>query len=265
MSIDKIHKFILTVLMASLLLPGCTIVRPGQVGVKQRLGKIKGDIKKQGFYFINPLTTKMIKVPTRTINMPVSLDRLPSKEGLSIDCELAIMFRIAPEAAIKVVETIGIKHGEKVILSVLRSAAADVTAQFFAKDLHTSERKNIEAAIAKKMTDILGDRGFIVEAVLLKSIQLPENLSRAIEDKLRAEQEAETMKFILEKEKQEAERLRIQAEGIRNAQKILSEGLNELIIKYKSLEVFEKLSQSSNTKVIITDGRTPILINDEKK
>ncbi len=245
-------------------LTSCSIIRPGQVGVKQRLGKIKGDVRKTGIYFLNPLVSKMIKVPVRTINMPVRLERLPSKEGLSIDCELAVMFKIIPESAIKVVETIGVKHGEKVILSVLRSAAADVTAQFFAKDLHTSERKNIEAAISKKMTEILGDRGFVVEAVLLKSIQLPDNLSRAIEEKLQAEQQAETMKFVLEKEKQEAERLRIQSEGIRNAQKILSEGLTELIIKYKSLEVFEKLSQSPNAKIIITDGKTPVLINDGK-
>lgn len=263
MSIQRCF-FFTSFLLLSIVFTSCSIVRPGQVGVKQRLGKIKGDVRKPGIYFINPLVTKIIKVPTRTINMPVRLENLPSKEGLSINCELAVMFKIIPEAAIKVVETIGIKHGEKVILSVLRSAAADVTAQFFAKDLHTSERKNIETAIAKKMTEILGDRGFVVEAVLLKSIQLPENLSRAIEEKLKAEQEAETMKFILEKEKQEAERLRIQAEGIRNAQKILSEGLSELIIKYKSLEVFEKLSQSQNTKVIITDGKTPVLINDGK-
>lgn len=260
----KKSLFLLTLIGMILTLTSCSIVRPGQVGVKQRLGKVKGDVRKTGVYFLNPLVSKIIKVPVRTINMPVRLERLPSKEGLSIDCELAVMFKIIPESAIKVVETIGVKHGEKVILSVLRSAAADVTAQFFAKDLHTSERKNIEIAISKKMTEILGDRGFVVEAVLLKSIQLPDNLSRAIEEKLQAEQQAETMKFILEKEKQEAERLRIQAEGIKNAQKILSEGLTDLIIKYKSLEVFEKLSQSNNAKIIITDGKTPVLINDGK-
>ncbi len=245
-------------------LNACAIVRPGQVGVKQRLGKIKSKAPlKAGVYGICPFTTKVVKVPTRTINLPVNLTSLPSKEGLSIDCELAVLFHIEPASAIKIVETVGVRYGEGIILSSLRSAAADVTAQFFAKDMHTSEREKIEQAIAEKMTSILGDRGFVVEAVLLKSISLPENLARAIERKLQAEQEAQTMEFVLQKETQEAERLRIEAEGIRNANKIITEGLNDLIIKYKSLEVFDKLSRSPNAKVIITNGNAPLLIDDK--
>ncbi len=243
----------------------CAIIRPGEVGVKQRFGKLKIGTLKPGLYGINIFTTRMLKVPIRTINMPVTLEKLPSKEGLNVDCELAILFRIKPENAIQVIEQVGLRFGEGIILSVLRSAAADITSHFFAKDLHTSERTNIEKAIAVKMTEILGDRGFVVEAVLLKSIQLPANLSKAIEEKLEAEQQAQTMKFVLDKQRQEADRQKIEAEGIRDAQKIISEGLTELLIKYKSLGVFEKLSTSPNTKVIITDGKAPFLINQDTK
>ncbi|WP_035757191.1 prohibitin family protein [Hugenholtzia roseola] len=239
----------------------CTVIRPGEVGVKQRLGKIKSGIMQPRAVFHNPFTTKVVKVPTRTINMPVVLDALPSKEGLSIRCELAVLFHIKEEAAIDVIKTVGVRNGEGIILSVLRSAAADVTSQFFAKDMHTSKRFEIEQAISAKMTEILGDRGFVVESVLLKSIRLPEKLARAIEAKLEAEQEAQTMQFVLDRERQEAERLKIEAEGIRDAQKIISEGLNDMIIKYKSIEAFRELSKSNNAKVIVTDGTTPFLID----
>ncbi|TAE67738.1 MAG: prohibitin family protein [Bacteroidetes bacterium] len=256
--------FIFLVTISFFLFNSCAIIRPGEVGVKQKLGRIKSGVLKPGVYGINIFTTKMLKVPTRTINLPVTLEKLPSKEGLNVDCELAVLFHIKPENAIQIIEKVGLRFGEGIILSVLRSAAADITSHFFAKDLHTSERTNIEKAIAQKMTEILGDRGFVVESVLLKSIQLPNNLSKAIEEKLEAEQQSQTMKFVLEKQKQEADRQKIEAEGIRDAQKIVSEGLNEMIIKYKSLIVFEKLSTSPNTKVIITDGKTPMLINDGK-
>jgi regulator of protease activity HflC (stomatin/prohibitin superfamily) len=142
---------------------------------------------------------------------------------------------------------------------------ADVTANFFAKDLHTSERKEIELAIAKKMTERLGDRGFVVESILLKSINLPANLSRTIEEKLQAEQRTQTMKFVLERQQQEAERMKIEAEGIRDAQKIINESLNEMTLRYLSIEAFKDLSKSHNAKVIITNGKTPFLINEDGK
>lgn len=131
--------------------------------------------------------------------------------------------------------------------------------------MHTVQREVIEKEIALKMSQILGERGFVIENVLLKSIKLPEGLSAAIEAKLRAEQESQQMEFVLNKEKQEAERKRLEATGIRDAQKIIAEGLTPILIQYKSLEVMQKLSLSPNTKIIITDGKTPYLINQEDK
>lgn len=239
------------------------VVRQGEVGVKRKFGKLKPKELQPGWYMLNPLWTRILKVPTRTINLQISLDKLPTKEGLSVGAEMAVLFRLKSDKAVNIVETIGVRYGEELIRSVVRSAVADVTANFFAKDLHTSEREQIEKSIASKMTSYLGDRGFVVEAILLKSIILPSGLSRAIEEKLEAEQQAQRMQFILDRERKEAERKKIEAEGTRDAQRIITESLNDIVIKYMSIEAFKKLAGSNNAKVIITDGKAPFLINDQ--
>ncbi len=261
----KNQRFFSIVLLSAIglaFLTSCATVKQDEVGVKRRFGKLVPKILSPGLYTFNPFFSTVLKVPTRTINIQINLESLPSKEGLTIASELAILYHVKPEYAIKILESVGrISNGEQIILSVLRSAAADVTSKFYAKDMHTSERENIERAIATKMTEILGDRGFVIENVLLKSIRLPNGLAKAIEDKLESEQDAQRMEFVLNKEKREAERKRVEAEGVRDAQKIISEGLNSLLIQYKSLEVMQNLSASPNTKIIITDGKTPYLIN----
>lgn len=248
------------------LLTSCATVMQDEVGVKRRFGKLVPKVLTPGLYTFNPFFATVLKVPTRTINMQIMLEALPSKEGLTIASELAILYHVKPEQAVKILESVGrISNGEQIILSVLRSAAADVTSKFFAKDMHTSERENIEKAIAAKMTEILGDRGFVIENVLLKSIRLPSGLAKAIEEKLEAEQEAQRMEFVLNKERREAERKRVEAQGVRDAQIIISEGLNDLLIQYKSLEVMQNLATSPNAKIIITDGKTPYLINPNEQ
>lgn len=243
------------------LLPSCAIVRPGQVGVKQRLGKLDDKIHSTGTVVLNPFSTTLIKIPTRTVNREVQLN-LPSKEGLNVRSEISILYHIKPEQAIAVIEEVGTNYEEVVILSVFRSAAADVCAQYFAKDMHSGNRSEIEEKIQERMDNLLGDRGFAIEAVLLKSISLPDRLYTAIEDKLKAEQDALRMEFVLQQEQQEAERKRIEAEGTRNAQLILTEGLNDQVIKWRSLDVLNALAASPNAKLIITDGNAPVLLNE---
>ena len=130
--------------------------------------------------------------------------------------------------------------------------------------MHTGQRAAIENAIREQMMTQLKDRGFIVESVLLKSIVLPAGLTKAIEDKLEAEQDAQRMQFVLDKERQEAQRRIIEAQGIRDAQKIINEGLTPMLIQFKSIEAFNKLSTSANSKVIITSGNAPMLISPDK-
>jgi len=245
-------------------LTSCTIVRQGEVGIKRRLGKLQPGIQQPGPVGYNPFTTRVLKMSTQTENVEVNLD-LPSKEGLTIRSQISILYHIKPDAAPRILESVGTGYENTLILSVFRSAAADVTSRFMAKDMHTGERSVIERQIKELMERQLQARGFDIEAVLLKSIQLPQGLSQAIQQKLEAEQEAQRMEFVLDRERREADRKKIEAEGLREAQKIISEGLNEFFIKWKSLEVFKQLATSSNTKVVITDGKTPLLIDTDAK
>jgi regulator of protease activity HflC (stomatin/prohibitin superfamily) len=129
--------------------------------------------------------------------------------------------------------------------------------------MHSGKRSEIESDIRKRMADNLFSKGVIIESVLMKSIQLPVGLSKSIENKLQAEQDAMRMEFVLQQEKFEAERKIIEAKGTRDAQKILSEGLTNEILKLRSIDAFNELSKSPNTKIIVTDGKTPFLINDK--
>jgi regulator of protease activity HflC (stomatin/prohibitin superfamily) len=240
----------------------CAVIRPGEAGIKQRLGKLDKTVTTQGTVFYNPLTTRVIKESIQTNNLELVL-RLPSKEGLSVDSEISILYRLKQEQLPTVLENIG-RNYKAVITSVFRSASADVCSQFFAKDMHSGRRADIELAIQNKMAETLNDQGIVIEAVLMKSIQLPIGLSSSIEQKLQAEQDAMRMEFILQQERLEAERKLIEAKGTRDSQKILAEGLTPEIIKIRSIEAFLEIAKSVNAKVIITDGKTPYLINGEK-
>jgi prohibitin 1 len=247
-----------------LLLVSCTVVRQGEVGVKRKVGKLQPGIHTAGPVGFNPFTTRVLKLSTQTENMEVQLD-LPSKEGLTIRSGISILYRIKPDAAPSIIESIGPDYENVMIMPVFRSAAADVSARFMAKDMHTGERGVIEREITRLMEKQLTPRGFVIEGVLLKSIVLPQGLSMAIQQKLEAEQQAQQMEFVLDRERREAERKKIEAEGLRESQKIISEGLNPLFIQWKSLEVFKQLSASPNTKIVVTDGKTPLLIDTAKE
>ena len=148
------------------------------------------------------------------------------------------------------------------ILSTFRSASADVCAKFYAKDMHSGKRSEIESEIKNQMMEVLEGRGFVIEAILLK-VSVSCGLYSAIEGKLEAEQQAQQMEFVLQRETKEAQRKRIEAEGIRDAQNIIKEGITDANIEWRSLEVLRELSASPNAKIIITDGKTPVLINND--
>jgi len=251
---------LLSIIMIS---TSCAIVRPGEVGVKQKLGKLKGNPKDQGVVLLNPFTTRLLRIPTRTVNKEIKLN-LPSKEGLNVAAEISILYHVKKEKAVNIVNEVGGNYEKVLILSTFRSASADVCARFFAKDMHSGKRAEIEKEIKTQMSVLLEGRGFVIESILLKSITLPSGLYSAIEAKLRAEQQAQQMEFVLQRERKEAERKRIEAEGIRDAQKIIKEGITDGNIEWRSLEVLKELSSSPNAKLIITDGKTPVLINSDK-
>lgn len=255
-------RVVMTTFLVMILLSSCAIVRQGEVGVKRKLGKMSDRTIQPGPVFINPFTTRVLILPVRTINVEIS-SNLPSREGLNVSAVISILYHIEPDKAASILQNIGTNYQDVVITSVFRSAAADVCSRFYAKDMHSAERATIEREITRQMAALLRDRGFYIEAVLLKNIQLPAGLARAVEEKLEAEQYAQRMEFLLDREKKEAQRKMIEAEGIRDSQRIISEGLNDQIIKWQSLEAFKSLSNSANSKVIITDGKAPLLIDSE--
>ncbi len=284
-------RSIFLIALSLLVLSSCTRIIQGEVGVKRRLGKVGKRAISPGLVVFNPFTTRVIKIPIRTVNLEISTG-LPSKEGLTIKSEISILYRIKPNTAIEILETIGLDFEEVIILPVFRSASADVCARFMAKDMHSAERAKIEKEIREQMMTTLETRGFIIEAVLMKNITLPPGLSKAIEDKLQAEQDAQRMEFILQRETKDAQRKVIEAEGakqiaiinaegqkqsqilraegeksariteaegIKQANELMNASLTPTILKYKSIEAFMSLSESNNSKVIITDGKTPIM------
>jgi regulator of protease activity HflC (stomatin/prohibitin superfamily) len=238
----------------------CTVVRQGEFGVKRTFGKYSDKVYTSGLRPFNPFTSTIVKVSAQTENIEVSLN-IPSREGLTIQSEVSILYQVTKKDAPDLLRNVGLGYEETIIVPVFRSAVADVTSKYYAKDMHSGNRAEIEAAIRDLMMVTLKNKGILVENVLLKSISLPKNLTKAIEDKLEAEQQAQRMEFILQQEQREAERKRIQAAGERDANKIIAEGLTEPVLQFKALDAWLKLSQSPNSKVIITNGTVPMVMN----
>lgn len=257
----KIYSLLMIIFLQ--LFTSCAVIRPGEVGIKQRLGKFSNQVIKEGTVIYNPITSKVVKESTQTQNIKLVLS-LPSKEGLSVQSEISILYRLEEDKVASVLENLG-KNYESIVTSVFRSAASDVCAQFFAKDMHSGVRSKIEGEILNKMKTNLEKQanGVDLIAVLMKQIQLPRGLANSIERKLQAEQDAMRMEFILNQEKKEAERKIISAKGERDAQIIISEGLNDGVLRIKAIDAFRQLSNSKNTKIIITDGKTPLMISEE--
>ena len=252
-------KNTLWLILSMAILSSCSVVRPGEVGVKQTLGKLNENTVNEGMVVYNPFVTKIVKASTQTNNLKLFLN-LPSKEGLSVESEISVLYSINPDSIQSILRKYGQDY-EAIIGSVFRSASSDVCAQYYAKDMHSGMRANIEQSIKTKMSELLEGSGINIESVLMKSIKLPPGLARAIEMKLEAEQDAMRMEFVLKQEKLEAERKIIEAQGTSDAQKIVAEGLTEEVLKLKSIEAFEALSTSDNTKIIVTDGKTPLLMD----
>jgi len=282
----------LLVLAALLLGSGCVRVMQDEVAVKRKLGRIDNEVLYPGANGFNPFTTRIFRVPTRTVNLEIAVG-LPSKEGLTISSEISILYRVDPKAAPEVLRSIGPAYEKALILPVFRSASADVCARYYAKDMHSAQRAKIEQSIGQRMMEVVGGRGFIIESVLMKSIMLPSGLARAIEVKLEAEQSSQRMQFVLEQERQEADRTliaaeaqrkiaEIQAKGRAEAQKIeaagraeskkiealgtkeandtMRTGLDEKILRYLSIEAYQNLARSPNTKVIVP-GNPQVLLD----
>ncbi|RJR45213.1 MAG: prohibitin family protein [Deltaproteobacteria bacterium] len=247
--------------LAFFLVPSMVRMVPaGHVGVLVLYGKVHGVIT-EGVHLVNPLTTlELMSVRTKEV---FEHAEAPSKEGLNVSLEVSCLYHLLPDQADRVYRQIGANYEDVVVKPQFRAAIRGVTVRHEAKDLYTSSRELIADEIAEDLAGDMRKRGIEVEKILLRQIQLPKSVVEAINSKLAADQEAQRMRFVLEKEKQEAERKRIEAQGIQDFQKIVSQGLSEQLLRWKGIEATRLLAESPNSKIIVVGGRDglPLILN----
>jgi regulator of protease activity HflC (stomatin/prohibitin superfamily) len=227
-----------------------TVIPAGTVGVVDFLGKVNDETLKPGVNIVNPIA-KIIKYSFKTQELKENMT-VPSKEGLPVQLEISLWYRVDPAMANEIYKTVDAGDYLNVILiPQFRSVVRGVTAKFEAKALYTGAREQLTTQITDNLQKIVGGKGIIIEDAPLRQIILPPGLSRSIEEKLQAEQESQRMSFILQKETQEADRKRIEAKGIADFQSIVSKEINANLLKWKGIEATEKLASSSNAKVVV--------------
>lgn len=226
-----------------------TVVPAGTVGVVDFLGYVSDNTLKAGVNLVNPMAN-VINFSIKTQELKETMN-VPSQEGLSVQLEISLLFRLDPDNANIIYKTVGPNYSEIILKPQFRSVVRGVTARYEAKALYTASREKLAGEIMTELENLVGPRGITIEAAALRQIILPPRLTESIEQKLQAEQESQRMAFILEKERQEAERKRIEAKGIADFQQIVSEGINEQLLRWKGIEATEQLASSQNTKVVV--------------
>ena len=245
----KVLWLALVILAVILLLSSTTSVPTGNVGVLTLFGRVTGETLHEGIHLINPLkAVQKLSVQTQSIKESANV---PSNEGLILALDTSLLFRLDKSMAAQVYQSIGDNYAEKIVEPTLRAAIRASTSAHTANALYTNARELVQHQIQEELTAQLAPRGVIVENVLLCDVQLPAMLKGSIEAKQQAEQDALRMSFILQKEKQEAERKRIEAQGIADFQRIVAQGISTQLLEWKGIEATEKLAASSNTKVVI--------------
>ncbi len=240
-----------------------TQVPAGHVGVVDFFGIVSERTLPAGINVVNPLA-RVIKYSIQTKEHKETMQVL-SREGLTIGLEVSALYRLNPDSAARVYKTVtGGDYETIILIPQFRSICRAVTASFQASALYSTERERLGSSIQEELAKAVATRGVTIESTPIRNVALPTQLTEAIEQKQRADQESQRMEFILTKEKQEADRKRIEARGIADFQAIVAAGISEQLLRWKGIEATEKLASSQNTKVIIVgagkDG-LPIILD----
>ncbi len=247
--LSRLGRIALVVVILLLLMWSTTSIPTGHVGVLTLFGRVTGQTLAEGIHLINPLkAVEKLSVQTQSLKESANV---PSNEGLILALDTSLLFRLDAAKAAYVYQTVGNNYAEKIVEPTLRAAIRAATSAHTANALYTNARELVQQQIQEELTAQLAPRGVIVENVLLRDVQLPAMLKGSIEAKQQAEQDALRMSFILQKEKQEAERKRIEAQGIADFQKIVATGISAQLLEWKGIEATEKLANSANAKVVI--------------
>ena len=281
----------LIVVAVLLLLVSCTVVIPaGHVGVQVLFGRVKPTALTEGIQIINPLVDVVeMSVRTETYTMSATASegqvrgddaiQALSSDGLLMPLDITIAFRLVGSDAPRVYRDLGADYVDKIIRPASRTAVREAIAGFTAQEAYSTKREALPQKMHELLTermrslleqrdDFKGATGFIVDQVMLRKIQLPDKVKNAIEAKLEAAQQAEQMQFVLDKERQEAERKRIEAKGVSDFQTIVSQSINTNLLQWKGIEATENLSKSQNAKVVIIgSGKNglPVILNADKE
>lgn len=234
------------------------VIPVGNIGVEYFQGKVSNRTLPAGIYAINPFSD-IVQFSTRLRDIKEEISAT-SKEGLALEIDISIQYRIDPAKAGNVYQNIGTDERE-IVISRFRAIAREIVAGYPAEAVYSTKREEISLQLREKLRLYITPLGFVVDEALLRNVKIPETLQEAIQQRLKAEQENLQMQFVLAKEKQEAERKRIEAKGRADAQKILAEGLTPAILQLRTIEATEKLSLAPNSKlVILGNGQNTSLI-----
>jgi prohibitin 1 len=237
------------------------VIPPGSIGLVVTLGHVEAF--DSGLHYRFPFISSVEMLSSKTQKLEQN-NMIPTKEGLAVKLDTAVLYRLDQAHAAELYREVGTDYVHTLLEPEAASAVRGLTSESEAKALYSSGRSTIQESLKEELTAKLGPRGIIVEDVLLKDIELPEQLSKSIELKVQAEQEAARMEFVLKKEKQEAERKAIEAQGIADFQRIVSEGISPELLQWKGVEATEKFAGAPNTKIVImgnSGGDLPVILS----
>ncbi|MBI4433788.1 prohibitin family protein [Candidatus Uhrbacteria bacterium] len=235
---------ILAVLVLLLLASGVVVISAGTTGVVHLFGKVRDQEISSGLHLINPLA-RVEKMSIRTEEFSMTKAReggagdtltVLTKEGLDVALDLTVLYRLQESRASEIFREVGPTYRDRIVRPIIRSAIRSTVAEFEAKDIYSSKREEVALKLRELIQKDLDPRGITLEEVLLRDVSLPERLTESIQEKLAAEQEAQRYEFTLQTAKKEAERKRIEAEGQRDAQRIITDSLTPAYLHFKYIE-----------------------------
>src|SRR6185312_12873126 len=256
----------LVVVFLGLGLSAFKIIEPGKVGVQVLFGRVQDGVLESGLHVINPMvdvTTFSIQTENYTMSAKDSEGavqgddaiRVLSSDGLEVTIDLSVLYRLVPSKAPFVLQNIGADYVNKIVRPVTRTAIRDNAVNYQAVDLYSTKRQEFQFKINKTITDNFAKNGLEVQQILVRNISLPATVRASIESKIQAEQDAQKMQFVLQKERQEADRKRVEAQGIADYQRIISIGLTDKQLQYQTILAQKEIALSPNTKIIVMGGK----------
>jgi regulator of protease activity HflC (stomatin/prohibitin superfamily) len=251
-------------------------IEAGQVGVKKLFGKVQPEVLSSGLHMINPLyTVERLDVRTQNYTMSGVTDeghktgddaiRALTSDGLEVVIDLTVLYRVIPIEGPRLIKETGTDYEDKVVRPIARTKIRDNAVYYEAVALFSTRRDEFQNRIFRSIEDEFKKRGLFLENLLVRNITLPATVKGSIEQKIQAEQESQKMQFVLTKEKQEAERKRVEAQGIADYQRIISESLTDKQLQYEQIKAMKELAQSQNAKLIMMNGRgTPVILDTKQ-